>query len=164
MLARALVHEPKLLILDEPTAGLDIELRRSLWDYLRIRNQQGLTIILTTHYLEEAEALCKRVAIIDQGVILTDSPTRDLLGQLKRQTFVLELAESRPLCPNQEQLEFRSLDELTWEVDVANELDMNSLFQYLNEQKVRVQSLRTKSNRLEELFVNLVGRKGKGLS
>lgn len=164
MLARALVHEPSLLILDEPTAGLDIELRRSLWDYLKERNNQGLTIILTTHYLEEAEALCKRVAIIDQGTILTDAPTRDLLAQLKRQTFVLELAEPKELCPNTPELEFRRLDPLTWEVDVLIDYGMNGLFRVLDEQKIQVQSLRTKSNRLEELFVSLVGRKGKGLN
>jgi len=164
MLARALVHDPKLLILDEPTAGLDIELRRSLWVYLSKRNQEGLTIILTTHYLEEAEALCKRVAIIDQGVILRDAPMRDLLGQLKRQTFVLELRQTCPPPADDEQLQFRQVDPLTLEVDVDHELTINDLFSRLDQAQVQVQSLRTKANRLEELFIGMVGKKGKGLT
>lgn len=164
MLARALVHDPRLLILDEPTAGLDIELRRSLWEYMQRRNENGLTIILTTHYLEEAEALCKRVAIIDQGTILRDAPTRDLLGQLKRQTFVLELQESGEPPPGDAQLQFRTVDPLTLEVDVEHGLTMNELFHRLDERHIKVQSLRTKANRLEELFIDMVGKKGKGLS
>jgi ABC-2 type transport system ATP-binding protein len=164
MLARAMVHEPRLLILDEPTAGLDIELRRSLWQYLKQCNEEGLTIILTTHYLEEAEALCKRVAIIDQGVILRDSPTRDLLGTLKRQTFVLELQATCALPQDDGQLQFRALDPLTVEVDVVQELSMNDLFQRLDQAQVQVQSLRTKANRLEELFLDMVGKGKKGLT
>ena len=164
MLARAMVHDPRLLILDEPTAGLDIELRRSLWEYLKKRNEDGLTIILTTHYLEEAEALCKRVAIIDQGIILRDAPMRDLLATLKRQTFVLELPESYPLPDSDDQLQFRQVDSVTMEVDVDHHLTMNDLFQRLQEKQIVVQSLRTKANRLEELFMDMVGKKGKGLS
>lgn len=164
MLARALVHDPKLLILDEPTAGLDIELRRSLWDYLRERNRQGLTIILTTHYLEEAESLCRRVAIIDQGQILRDAPTRELLGQLKRQTFVLDLAREANPPSDSEQMQFRLVEPLTLEVDVDNEVGMNALFSRLDEHGIQVQSLRTKANRLEELFLHMVGKKGRGLS
>ena len=164
MLARAMVHDPPLLILDEPTAGLDIELRRSLWEYLKKRNEDGLTIILTTHYLEEAEALCRRVAIIDQGQILRDAPTRDLLGTLKRQTFILELQERCSLPESDEQLQFRVVDALTLEVDVDHQLTMNDLFHRLDQTHIKVQSLRTKANRLEELFIDMVGKKGKGLS
>ncbi len=164
MLARALVHQPRLLILDEPTAGLDIELRRSLWEYLQQRNQQGLTIMLTTHYLEEAEALCRRVAIIDQGQILRDASTRELLSELTRQTFVLELPQPVPLPESSEQLQFRSVDPLTLEVDVDQRMTMNELFEHLTHCGVKVQSLRTRSNRLEELFLRMVGKKGSGLS
>jgi len=164
MLARALVHEPPLLILDEPTAGLDIELRRTLWEYLRDRNQKGLTIILTTHYLEEAESLCRRVAIIDHGKILRDSPTRELLAQLKWQTFVLDLAQPGNLPPDTESLHFRSLDDLVIEVDVASDLGMNQVFLALEEAGVRVQSLRPKANRLEELFMHMVGKKGQTIT
>ncbi|MFN8607816.1 MAG: ABC transporter ATP-binding protein [Vulcanimicrobiota bacterium] len=164
MLARALVHDPKVLILDEPTAGLDIELRRSLWVYLQKRNEAGLTIILTTHYLEEAEALCNRVAIIDQGIILRDAPTRDLLGQLKKQTFVLELAESGPLPADDQEIQYREVDPLTLEADVSHGITMNEVFERLGQAQVKVQSMRTKANRLEELFIDLVGKKGKGLS
>ena len=164
MLARALVHDPKVLILDEPTAGLDIELRRSLWVYLQKRNEAGLTIILTTHYLEEAEALCNRVAIIDQGLILRDAPTRELLGQLKKQTFVLELAEGRDMPADDEHIQYRTVDALTIEADVAHGITMNEVFERLNASQVKVQSMRTKANRLEELFIDLVGKKGKGLT
>lgn len=164
MLARALVHDPRLLILDEPTAGLDIELRRSLWDYLRDKNQAGLTIILTTHYLEEAESLCRRVAIIDQGTILRDAPTRELLGQKKHQTFVLELARQGPVPADDGQVQFREVDPLTLEVDVELSLGMNELFRRLDQAQVQVQSLRTKANRLEELFLEMVGKKSRGLT
>ena len=164
MLARALVHDPKVLILDEPTAGLDIELRRSLWVYLQKRNEAGLTIILTTHYLEEAEALCNRVAIIDQGLILRDAPTRELLGQLKKQTFILELAEGHDMPADDEHIQYRTVDPLTIEADVAHGISMNEVFERLNASHVKVQSMRTKANRLEELFIDLVGKKGKGLT
>lgn len=164
MLARALVHDPKVLILDEPTAGLDIELRRSLWVYLQKRNEAGLTIILTTHYLEEAEALCNRVAIIDQGVILRDAPTRELLGQLKKQTFILELAQEQAMPADDENIQYRTVDPLTVEADVAHGISMNEVFERLNASQVKVQSMRTKANRLEELFIDLVGKKGKGLT
>ena len=164
MLARALVHDPNVLILDEPTAGLDIELRRSLWVYLQKRNEAGLTIILTTHYLEEAEALCNRVAIIDQGVILRDAPTRELLGQLKKQTFILELAEGHAMPADDEHIQYRTVDPLTIEADVAHGISMNEVFERLNASQIKVQSMRTKANRLEELFIDLVGKKGKGLT
>jgi ABC-2 type transport system ATP-binding protein len=163
MLARALVHSPKLLILDEPTAGLDIELRRSLWQYLEARNAEGLTIILTTHYLEEAEALCRRVAIIDGGEILRDMPTRELLGEMQRQTFVLDLAEASAVPQACEAMEFSRRDDLTWEVSLAKGLTVNELFRKLDESQVKVQSLRPKSNRLEELFITLVGKGKAGL-
>lgn len=165
MLARALVHSPKVLILDEPTAGLDIELRRSLWDYLVKRNAEGMTIILTSHYLEEAEALCKRVAIIDGGQILRDTSTRDLLAELRNQTFILELS-SEGQMPSEWPAGVQALvrDPLTWEVIVDHGVSMNQVFEVLNRAGIEVGSLRPRSNRLEELFVSLVGKKGKGLS
>lgn len=156
MLARALVHEPRLLILDEPTAGLDIELRRSLWHYLQQRNAQGLTIILTTHYLEEAETLCKRVAIIDRGEILRDMPTRELLAELTRQTFVLDLVKESELPADLDGFHFERRDPLTWEVSLESGQTVNQLFTRLD--GVEVQSLRPKSNRLEELFLALTGK------
>lgn len=164
MLARALVHDPRLLILDEPTAGLDIELRRSLWEYLRERNQKGLTVILTTHYLEEAESLCRRVAIIDQGRILRDCSTRELLAQLKGQTFVLDLGRAAVAPPDQESMRFRPIDELCMEVEILDGASINQLFAALQESQVEVLSLRPKANRLEELFLHMVGKKGGGLS
>lgn len=163
MLARALVHSPKLLILDEPTAGLDIELRRSLWEYLQVRNAEGLTIILTTHYLEEAEALCRRVAIIDGGEILRDMPTRELLGEMQGQTFVLDLASAGAPPPSSDALRFHARDEFTWEVSLSQGLTVNELFRALDDANIQVQSLRPKSNRLEELFIKLTTKGKTGL-
>ena len=155
MIARALMHEPKMLILDEPTAGVDIELRRSMWEFLRELNAQGITIILTTHYLEEAEMLCRNIAIIDQGVIIENTSMKALLSQLDVETFVLDVkVAAQPL-----QLigfEYRIIDDHTVEVDVKKVQGMNAVFTQLTEQKIEVLSLRNKSNRLEELFVRLV--------
>ncbi|MGI5308511.1 ABC transporter ATP-binding protein [Rheinheimera sp. WS51] len=161
MIARALMHEPKLLILDEPTAGVDIELRRSMWDFLRLINQQGVTIILTTHYLEEAESLCRNIAIIDQGKIIENTSMKSLLAKLTRETFILDLATN----PNQIQLEntsWRILDDHSIEVDIEKQLGLNAIFAQLSKQDVTVLSMRNKANRLEELFVSLVenGRGG----
>ena len=141
MIARALVHEPKLLILDEPTAGVDIEIRRSMWDFLREINAAGTTIILTTHYLEEAEALCRNIAIIDEGTIIEDSSMKEILRRLHREVFVLS-------------------GEL--EVEKGPETDMNDLFVALQDKGIRVASLRNKANRLEEMFMHLVESKGDG--
>lgn len=160
MIARALVHEPKLLILDEPTAGVDIELRRSMWKFLREINQQGTTIILTTHYLEEAENLCQRIAIINNGITVENTEMKVLLQKLHRETFVLNIRE--PIGNKFEQLvdeegcQIRLIDETTLEVDVAKQYNINDLFAQLSAQQIQVVSMRNKSNRLEELFVRLV--------
>jgi ABC-2 type transport system ATP-binding protein len=155
MIARALLHEPKLLILDEPTAGVDIELRRSMWDYLTKINQQGITIILTTHYLEEAETLCRNIGIIDSGCIIEDTSMKRLLAQLSRETFVLDLA---PGHNGAEIKDFNHLwkDEHTLEVEVDKDAGLNAVFEQLSAQKVKVLSMRNKANRLEELFVSMV--------
>lgn len=153
MIARALMHNPKLLILDEPTAGVDIELRRSLWDFLRELNQQGTTIILTTHYLEEAETLCRNIGIIQQGRLVENTSMKALLAKLETETFVLDIAQKRPLAI--EHYPIKWLDETTLEVEVKRQQGLNQLFQQLTAQQIDVLSLRNKSNRLEELFMRL---------
>lgn len=165
MIARALLHEPKLLILDEPTAGVDIELRRSMWDYLETINKQGITIILTTHYLEEAETLCRNIAIIDQGTIIENTSIKRLLATLNMETFVFDMAvnETRPRTADLtlEGFTWRVIDDHTIEVDVEKSQGLNRVFEQLSAQHATVLSMRNKANRLEELFVNLVekGRK-----
>ncbi|MGP4842596.1 ABC transporter ATP-binding protein [Marinobacter sp. 1Y8] len=156
MIARALVHEPKLLILDEPTAGVDIELRRSMWTFLEELNKQGTTIILTTHYLEEAEALCRNIAIIDKGDIIQDTSMRDLLKQLSVESFLLDLSEPLTEVPELEAFDCRLTVEGQLEVDVRKGQDLNTVFSKLDQQGIRVLSMRTKANRLEELFIRLV--------
>ncbi|MFV2059244.1 MAG: ABC transporter ATP-binding protein [Gammaproteobacteria bacterium] len=156
MIARALIHNPKLLILDEPTAGVDIEIRRSMWDFLREMNNNGTTIILTTHYLEEAEQLCKNIAIIDQGKIIENSAMKDLLATLHKETFVLNLNRPLDSAPELSHFDSRYIDETTLEIDVENNQNINDLFKELSKQNISVSSLRSKSNRLEELFINLV--------
>jgi ABC-2 type transport system ATP-binding protein len=158
MIARALVHQPKLLILDEPTAGVDIEIRRSMWDFLRGINAQGTTIILTTHYLEEAETLCRHIAIIDRGTIIENTRMQTLLGRLHLETFVLNLRQPLAGLPEIPGYPLRRLDELTLEVDVAKEWGLNVLFQQLSAHGIEVSSLRNKANRLEELFLQLVDK------
>jgi ABC-2 type transport system ATP-binding protein len=158
MIARALVHEPKLLILDEPTAGVDIEIRRSMWDFLREINAQGTTIILTTHYLEEAENLCRHIAIIDRGEIVENTRMQTLLGQLHLETFVLNLRQPLAGLPEIPGYPLRRLDEYTLEVDVAREQGLNALFPQLSAHGIEVSSLRNKTNRLEELFLRLVDK------
>ena len=157
MIARALVHQPKLLILDEPTAGVDIELRRSMWEFMNEINAAGTTIILTTHYLEEAESLCKRIAIIDQGTIVKDTTTRELLSELNVETFVLDVATPLTAPPIIEGIEIRLSDSMTLEVDLEKTQTVNTLFNHLSEQGIQIQSMRNKANRLEELFVRLTG-------
>lgn len=160
MIARALMHEPKMLILDEPTAGVDIEIRRSMWRFLEEINNQGITIILTTHYLEEAEMLCRNIAIIDKGHIVENTSMKALLSKLNMETFVLDVqGETRQL--KLEGFENRLLDPTTLEVDVAKSDGLNPVFSQLSEQGIQVMSMRNKANRLEELFVSLVeaGRK-----
>jgi len=157
MIARALVHEPKLLILDEPTAGVDIELRRSMWAFLREINARGTTIILTTHYLEEAESLCRRIAIIDHGEIVENTTTRALLQKLDIETFVLDLDRPIDQTPALNGYPVRRIDEQTLEVDVVKSQTVNEVFARLSEQGIGVISLRNKANRLEELFLRLTG-------
>ncbi|MFM4769588.1 ABC transporter ATP-binding protein [Aeromonas veronii] len=160
MIARALMHEPKLLILDEPTAGVDIEIRRSMWTFLKDLNEQGVTIILTTHYLEEAEMLCRNIGIIDKGRLIENTSMKNLLGKLGRETFLLDLAPGSAV-PEVPEFNGRMPDERTLEVDLDKSQSLNSLFAQLSNQQVQVVSMRNKANRLEELFVNLVeeGRK-----
>ncbi|MCQ8878197.1 ABC transporter ATP-binding protein [Pseudoalteromonas shioyasakiensis] len=155
MIARALMHEPKLLILDEPTAGVDIELRRSMWEFLRQINNQGVTIILTTHYLEEAELLCKNIAIIDSGIIVENTTIKALLAKLDKETFILDLKQ--PVQPvTLEGYQFSMVDDHTIEVEVAKAQGLNAVFTALTEQGNTVLSMRNKANRLEELFVGLL--------
>lgn len=161
MIARALMHEPKLLILDEPTAGVDIELRRSMWEFLRQINQQGVTIILTTHYLEEAEMLCRNIAIIDKGQIIENTSMKALLSKLTVETFVLDVAGDIAKV-QLDGFSWRRLDDHSLEVDVEKSQGLNPIFAQLTAQDIKVLSMRNKANRLEELFVTLVenGRGG----
>ena len=156
MIARALVHEPRLLILDEPTAGVDIEMRRSMWDFLRKINADGTTIILTTHYLEEAEALCRHIAIINRGEIVEHSSVRDLLRQLHREVFILDCVEDLPSSVTIEGFSVHRVDGHSLEVEVAQGQHINEVFSALDRQGIHVNSMRNKANRLEEMFVNLV--------
>ncbi|MDH5369540.1 MAG: ABC transporter ATP-binding protein [Gammaproteobacteria bacterium] len=160
MIARALVHEPRILILDEPTAGVDIEIRRSMWTFLKEINAQGTTIILTTHYLEEAESLCKNIAIINNGVVIENTGMQTLLAKLHIETFVLNTEETL-----QDKLEgwsddagcnVKQIDDSTFEVEISKKYSLNNLFAELDKRNINISSLRSKSNRLEELFVHLV--------
>ncbi len=159
MIARALIHQPKLLILDEPTAGVDIELRRSMWDFLREINRAGTSIILTTHYLEEAESLCRNVAIIDHGAIIQNTSVKALIKQLNVETFVLDVRDVLTSLPEVTGYPIVQADSHSLEVDVASGQSVNPLFAALDQQGVEVLSMRNKSNRLEELFVSLVEKK-----
>ena len=159
MIARALVHEPRLLILDEPTAGVDIEIRRSMWEFLREINAAGTTIILTTHYLEEAESLCRHVAIIDEGSIIEDARMSTVLRKLQREVFVLSLAEPLDNAPKLTGFETSLVEDCELEVSKGPGHDLNDLFAELQKQGIRVVSLRNKANRLEELFMRLVENK-----
>ncbi|GGW83078.1 ABC transporter ATP-binding protein [Alteromonas halophila] len=155
MIARALMHEPRLLILDEPTAGVDIEIRRSMWKFLKEINEQGITIILTTHYLEEAEMLCRNIAIINKGIIVENTSMKSLLTKLSIETFILDINETGT-APVLKGFEYRMADSHTLEVDVEKKEGLNPVFTQLSEQGIQVMSMRNKSNRLEELFVRLV--------
>ncbi len=162
MIARALVHRPKLLILDEPTAGVDIEIRRSMWEFMSELNRQGTTIILTTHYLEEAESLCRNIAIINQGRIVEHSRMDQLLHQLHTETFVLNLRDPLAELPQLQGFELKWLDEQRVEVAVTSEQSINQLFEQLTARDIGVTSLRNKQNRLEQLFMNMVERTRNG--
>ncbi len=159
LIARALVHEPRLLILDEPTAGVDIELRRSMWEFLREINGQGVTIILTTHYLEEAESLCRNVAIIDNGEIVENTSTKELLQRLNKEVFILDLRQPLTDCPSIENYVVRLVDDYSLEVEVEKHQSLNQVFHHLQQTGIEVVSMRNKVNRLEELFVSLVEKK-----
>ena len=161
MIARALVHEPDLLILDEPTAGVDIEIRRSMWEFLSEINEQGTTIILTTHYLEEAENLCRNIAIIDHGQIMENTSMKKLLGQLNMETFLLDTREEVDVVPELDGYSLLKVDTHTLAVDVAKEKSLNSLFTQLSDFGITVLSLRNKTNRLEELFMGMVNENKK---
>jgi len=156
MIARALMHEPRLLILDEPTAGVDIEIRRSMWDFLREINASGTTIILTTHYLEEAETLCRNIAIINGGRIAEQDNMASLLRRLNVETFVLNLRNTLAVAPVLGSHAVRLTDPHTLEVDVSKEQSLNDIFQGLSQMAIEVQSMRNKVNRLEEIFMRLV--------
>lgn len=156
MIARALIHEPRLLILDEPSAGVDIEIRRSMWEFLEKTNEQGTTIILTTHYLEEAESLCRNVAIIDEGRIIEDAKMNTILRKLKGETFVLSIEQAPETLPTLNGFDYELRDDGEMEVNVPDGKSLNDLFKALGTSGIVVRSLRNKSNRLEELFIRLV--------
>jgi ABC-2 type transport system ATP-binding protein len=155
MIARALMHEPRMLILDEPTAGVDIEVRRSMWTFLKKINEEGITIILTTHYLEEAEMLCRNIAIIDEGQIVKNTSMKALLATLNVETYVFDIASGANKI-SIEGFETRANDDQTLEVDVLKKGGLNPVFEELSKRNIQVMSMRNKSNRLEELFVRLV--------
>ena len=156
MIAKALIHEPKLLILDEPTAGVDIELRREMWTFLKEINTNGTTIILTTHYLEEAEQLCRNIGIIDQGQIVIDTSMKDLLSKLDVQGFVLDLEEPLDEAPAIDNYSLRLDDPLTLVTAINKDSSINNLFNELNKLNIKVKSMRNESNRLEELFIEMI--------
>jgi ABC-2 type transport system ATP-binding protein len=156
MIARALIHEPQLLVLDEPTAGVDIELRRSMWTFLEEINRKGTTIILTTHYLEEAERLCRNIAIIDKGNIIQNTSIKSLIKQLNKETFILDIKEEIKSCPLLDEYPITMVDSHTLEVAVDKNKSLNQLFSMLSEQKIEIVSMRNKANRLEELFIDMV--------
>ncbi|MDX1455582.1 MAG: ABC transporter ATP-binding protein [Gammaproteobacteria bacterium] len=156
MIARALVHEPKLLILDEPTAGVDIEIRRSMWAFLRKINAEGTTIILTTHYLEEAESLCRNIAIINKGRIAENTRMKNLLEKLHVETFILDMQDDVADLSGFEQFQLKKVDDRTLEAEITKENSINELFAALSDKGMKVLSMRNKVNRLEELFVRMV--------
>ncbi len=162
MIARAMVNQPRLLILDEPTAGVDIEIRRSMWELIEEINAAGTTVILTTHYLEEAEQLCRNIAIIDHGQIVENTGMRELLGKLDFETFVLDLREPVHDVPELPEMAISLRDENTLEVTVPKSKSVNALFAELDERGIHVLSMRNKSNRLEELFMRLVDKGAQG--
>ena len=156
MIAKALIHEPKLLILDEPTAGVDIELRREMWDFLKEINENGTTIILTTHYLEEAEQLCKNIAIIDHGELIENTSMKDLLRRLDVQGFLLDIDQSLDNPPSIDNFQISLEDSNTLNVAIKKDQSINELFNQLSDQGINVSSMRNESNRLEEMFIEMV--------
>jgi ABC-2 type transport system ATP-binding protein len=158
MIARGLIHQPKLLILDEPTAGVDIELRRSMWEFLQEINRAGTTIILTTHYLEEAENLCRNIAIINKGLIIENTTMKSLIKQLDQETFVLDTREQLNEAPQVPGFILTKTDSNILEVEIQRGTDLNELFGLLSERGIHITSMRNKTNRLEELFVKLLNQ------
>lgn len=156
MIARALVHQPRVLILDEPTAGVDIEIRRSMWDFLTRTNEEGTTIILTTHYLEEAEQLCKNIAIIDKGQIVENTSMKALLQTLHHQTFIFNTKAPINVLPDLQPFVATLIDSTTFELRVENNFSLNDVFALLEKQGLNIHSMRNKTNRLEELFLDLI--------
>ena len=156
MIARALIHEPKLLVLDEPTAGVDIELRRSMWSFLEDINRQGTTIILTTHYLEEAERLCRNIAIIDKGRIVKNTSIKKLIKQLNKETFILDLKGEFNNINTLDGYPLTMVDSSTLEVSIDKNQSLNQLFNHLSTEGIEIISMRNKANRLEELFIDMV--------
>lgn len=161
MIARALINEPKLLILDEPTAGVDVELRRSMWSFLRDINRKGTTILLTTHYLEEAETLCRNIAIIDKGNIIEHTSMRELLGKLNTETYILDLKNPIDKLPDIDNFMLKLVDPITIEAELDRDQQMNDLFNILTNKSIPIRSMRNKSNRLEELFIRLLSERGR---
>ena len=159
MIAKALIHEPKLLILDEPTAGVDIELRREMWDFLKEINANGTTIILTTHYLEEAEQLCKNIAIIDHGELIENTTMKNLLSRLDVQGFLLDMDKSLESPPAITNFKIALEDPMTLNVEIKKDQSINHLFDQLTQLGIKVLSMRNKSNRLEEMFIEMVNKK-----
>ena len=158
MIARALIHEPKLLILDEPTAGVDIELRRSMWDFLREINEAGITIILTTHYLEEAESLCRNVAIIDKGLLVKNTSVKNFLQELHKEVFIFDTAEVLPVDFAIEAFDVNIVDQHCFEVQIEKGQTLNSVFAILSEKNISIVSMRNKANRLEEMFISMIAQ------
>ncbi|MEX2523512.1 MAG: ABC transporter ATP-binding protein [Gammaproteobacteria bacterium] len=158
LIARALIHDPEILILDEPTAGVDVELRRSMWKFLTRINREGKTIVLTTHYLEEAETLCKNIAIINDGLIVENTSVKDFLTKLNVETFILDLDGRCSSALDSDEFTIRQIDPFTLEVDLVKGQKINALFRLLSDCDVQVRSMRNKSNRLEELFIRLTNK------
>jgi ABC-2 type transport system ATP-binding protein len=158
MIARALIHAPRLLILDEPTAGVDIEIRRSMWEFINEINATGTTIILTTHYLEEAESLCRNIAIIDEGKLVEHSSMKSLLNRLQTETFILDLKEPVATLPHPDLSNFsmKQKDDTTLEVQIDKTRSLNGMFDFFSKHNIKVMSMRNRSNRLEQLFMNLL--------
>lgn len=158
MIARALIHEPKMLVLDEPTAGVDVELRRSSWDFLKSVNEEGVTIILTTHYLEEAETNCRNIAIINHGKIIENTSMSNLLKQLDVESFILYLNKPLHVTPELQDCKVKLIDQTTLEIEVSKNIGVGIIFSQLQSKGIEIASLRNKSNRLEELFITLTSR------
>ena len=156
MIAKSLIHQPKLLILDEPTAGVDIELRRGMWDFIRDLNKKGTTVILTTHYLEEAEQLCKNIAIIDKGVIVENTSMKELLKKLDMQTFILDLESDLDGSLNFNEYIVNQVDPTTLRLALNKNESLNEFFTLLSNRNIQVKSMRNEANRLEELFLQII--------